>query len=130
MKILFTSLFLLYSFNCFSWFLTHNESNRQLTCPSKYIPIISDFKKHFKIPLGGTTGSEFIFDTITTNFVEPGKYNGGKQKYYMHCAKLIKSDCHNCDATNSVDANYCVHYIHPQKGNQQGCLARGVIPSY
>ena len=130
MKLIMTIIFICYSLSSDAWYLTHPETNKKMYCPTKFIPIISEFEKHFTIPLGGKTGSEYIFDTITTDFVTPGKYNGGKNKYYMHCAKFIKSDCHSCNAKKAIDANYCVHYIHPTKGKRQGCLARGIIPKY
>ena len=115
---------------CFAWYMTHPDTKRQLKCPPKYIPIISEYENHFSIPLGGETGSAYIFDMISTDFVMPGRLNGGSKKYYMHCAEFVKKDCHSCETTKLSHENYCVHYIHPQNGKQKGCLARGVIPTY
>ena len=130
MKSILATLIILFSSQGWSWTMTHENNGRVLRCPSKYVPIISEFNNHFTIPLGGTKGAEYIFDLITTDFVARGRLNGGPKKYYMHCAEFVKSDCHHCEPNKDVHENYCVHYIHPTKGEKQGCLARGVIPFY
>ena len=116
------------SFPSYSWFMTDVESGRRFYCPPKMIPIISEFNTHFTIPLGGPKGAEVVFDYITTDFSVQGRYNGGRKKYRMHCAEFVKRDCHRCNPTKEHHENYCSHYIHPTKGRQQGCLARGIIP--
>tara|TARA_B100000886_G_scaffold336954_2_gene296713 strand:- start:96 stop:431 length:336 start_codon:yes stop_codon:yes gene_type:complete len=110
--------------------MSHETNGKRLHCPKKYVPIVSEYKKHFVIPLGGTRGSKYIFDLISTDFVVRGRLNGGKKKYLMHCAEFVKADCHHCEPNKPVHENYCVHYIHPTKGSRRGCLARGVIPFY
>ena len=130
MKSILFFLIIIYANQSFSWYMSHPNTRERLKCPSKYVPIISEYKKHFIIPLGGEKGSEYIFDLISTDFVAPGRFNGGAKKYYMHCAEFIKSDCHHCDPNKKHHENYCAYYIHPSKGAQRGCLARGVIPTY
>ena len=126
--ILLSALFL--SGNIHAWYLLHPETGRPYKCPEKSIPIIDEYEKHFIIPMGGPKGGEYIFDMITTDFLVRGYLNGTKKVHHMHCAEFVKKDCEHCDTTKPSHENYCVHYIHPTKGHQQGCLARGSIPTY
>ena len=123
-------LLALYTHSLFAWTIYNTDTGRPYRCPPRYVPIISEFKYHFTIPLGGPKGAALVFDYITTDFIVQGRYNMGRKKYYMHCAEFVKGDCHKCTPTKKHHENYCVHYNHPRKGNQQGCLARGVIPTY
>ena len=128
MRYLFLSF--LFMFKVHAWSLYNVDSRKPFYCPQGYIPIISEYKKHFVIPLGGEKGGEIIFSQISTDFVVKGQHSVDQKYYHMHCAKYVKSDCHHCDTSKPDHENYCVHYLHPTKGKQKGCLTKGVIPLF